>query len=80
MEMLQRSSLKQETRDACVVLVNDRVSATHGGMLKTNVGCQNVMHMHNFYTCPEWVQLLAKDVSHTHKLLILAERCRRLGG
>ena len=77
--MVQRSSLKQEAQAACMVLVNDRVSATHGGMLKTNAGGQNVMHMHIFYTWSEWQNIYAKDVSQTHKLLIMAERCRRLG-
>ena len=79
MEMLRTSSLGQATRDACVVLVNDSVSDSNGDVLKTNSACQNVMNMQLFNTWPEMTQFLALDVGQSLKLLIMAERCRRLG-
>ena len=48
-------------------------------MLKTNAGFQKVMHMHIFYSLQEWQKIYDRDVSQSHKLLIMAERCRRLG-
>ena len=50
MDMLKNSSLSQATRDACVVLVNDRVSVTNEDMLRTNMSGQTVMHGHNLYS------------------------------
>ena len=49
MDMLKNSSLSQATRDARVVLVDDRVSVTNEGMLRTNLGGQKVAHGHIFF-------------------------------
>ena len=50
-----------------------------GGMLKTNAGGHNALHMHYFYRLLEWQRSHDRYLSQTHKLLIMAERCRRLG-
>ena len=79
-EMLQRSSLSLETKGACLALVNDRVCSTQGlDLPRTNAHCQKVMHMHSVYTYPELTHILGNNVGQTHKLLLMAERCRRLG-
>ena len=79
LEMLQRSSLVQETQAACMALVNDRVSSTQAGMLRTNANFQKVMHMQNVYTMSEWQNIYDRDSTESHQLLIMAERCQCLG-
>ena len=49
MEMLNKSPLRQATRDACVVLVDDRVSVTDDDVMKVNMGGQKVLQMHHVY-------------------------------
>ena len=79
-EMLQRSSISLETKGACLAIVNDRVRSTSClDLPRTNAPCQKVMHMHNVYTMHEWHKIYDASVNLHHKLLIMAERCRRLG-